>query len=155
MLLLLDIDGVMVSSSSWKPVEILSDGFPKFKEQAAFNLQKILSETDASIVLTTSHKYRFSIPEWKKIFMHRGIEAKIARLNDNIGNLNRKDEILRWVNSQTNISDFVILDDDKLLNDLPGVLKERLVLTSGMIGLSSSDAEQAISILKSQELVPA
>ena len=109
----------MVSSSSWKPLEILPDGFPRFNEKAVLNLQKIISETGASIALTTSHKFRFSIPEWETIFNNRGIFVKIDRLKNNTNNWIRKDEIVHWFNTNAGLEDFVILDDDKSLNDLP------------------------------------
>ncbi|MNE99925.1 hypothetical protein D3C80_1986720 [compost metagenome] len=44
--------------------------------------------------------------------------------------------------------DFVIIDDDKSLNILPKEIKDRLVLTSGSVGLTNELADQAISVLK-------
>lgn len=44
MLVLLDIDGVMVKTASWRPLEILSDGFPAFSEQAIQALVEIIQK---------------------------------------------------------------------------------------------------------------
>ena len=74
--ILLDIDGVMVPAKSWKAPELLKDGFPAFTDAAVRSLNKILERTRATIVLTTSHRDRFSELEWSGIFLNRGISAR-------------------------------------------------------------------------------
>lgn len=152
MLVLLDIDGVMVKAISWKPAELLSDGFAIFSIQATRSLLTIIQETNASIILTTSHKDRYSLEEWEAIFRNRGIDVTIDKLENNLSNLSRKDEVMRWVD-KFHPDSFVIIDDDKSLNDLPIYLKDRLVSTSSMIGLTDYDAFKAIEILNSSESI--
>jgi len=137
MKLLLDIDGVMVPASPWKRPDFLSDNFPVFSSKATKALQRILIETNASVVLTTSHKSRYSIAEWISIFQRRGIELhSLERLPENTTFLIRREEILNWLNEQDTLEAFIILDDDKSLNDLPRSIKENLLQTSSMIGLT-------------------
>lgn len=151
MLILLDIDGVMVPTTSWKPTEILSDGFASFSARAVANLQTIIYNTGASILLTTSHKSRYSNSEWEEIFKVRGITTSINVLEPNEDNLNRKEEILRWF-AKTNTSEsFVILDDDKSLNGLPEYVKSKAIVTSGTVGLTVDEVQVAISILRREE----
>ncbi|MBC7382895.1 MAG: hypothetical protein H7296_07845 [Bacteroidia bacterium] len=153
MIVLLDIDGVMVSGASWKLPKILADGFADFNPKAVSNLQKIISTTKATIVLTTSHKSRFSGKEWGDIFKKRGINANIKKLHSNSAlSQNRKEEILKWVQENANEELFVIIDDDKSLNALPKSIKEKLVLVSSLIGLNEDSARQAIDILNSSRL---
>ncbi len=154
MKILLDIDGVMVPATSWKPAETLADGFAAFSRNAVVHLNRIIAETGASIVLTTSHKSSFSLSQWLEIFSARGINVGIERLDDNADNLSRKEEILKWLGTGTEES-FVIIDDDKSLNGLSTTLKERLVLTSPMVGLNEYHADVAIHILlkETHELV--
>ena len=91
MLILLDIDGVMVTGNSWKRPEFLNDGFPAFSNRASSALQKMISETSADILLTTSHKSNYSIDEWKNIFNLRGIKIRnIYSLPENKTYLSRK-----------------------------------------------------------------
>jgi hypothetical protein len=89
--------------------------------------------------------------EWINIFNRRNINVKnIDKLPRNIHLLNRKDEILNWYNSNPGIQvrkDFIILDDDKSLNALPIFLKERLVLTNSMVGLTVSIANEVIKMM--------
>ncbi|WP_341903667.1 HAD domain-containing protein [Fluviicola taffensis] len=153
MLLLLDIDGVMVQAASWKKVEIHPDGFYQFLPNAINSLKDIISETGASIVLTTSHKSTYSLEKWEEIFINRGITATIDKLDDNINFLSRKGEILNWLSKNRHVNDFVIIDDDKSLHDLPSNLKEKVVFTQPLIGLNKEGALNAIEILNKVMLV--
>ena len=150
MFVFLDIDGVMVPAKSWESPEMLSDGFYKFSDRAVGVLQELITE-DTTVILTTSHKSRFSIEEWKDIFRLRGIVVnKLDKLEDNVSNKSRKDEILNWANVNSLSESFVILDDDKSLNSLPPFLKDKLVLTSSMIGLTDLHFNEIMSKLDKQ-----
>ena len=90
MLFFLDIDGVMVPAKGWKSPEFLNDGFPAFSNKATLTLQSLISEED-TVMLTTSHKSKFSIEEWKSIFKNRGINIdKIKSLPENVNNLSQE-----------------------------------------------------------------
>ena len=139
----------MSRSTPWKTVENLSDGFYKFSPKAVVGLQDIISGTKASIVLTTSHKNRFTPKEWKIIFNNRGIDvSSVTKLQTRKIYPNRKEEILTWCKRHKDVKDFVIIDDDKSLNGLPRELKDKLILTNSSVGLTQSDALQAIKMLK-------
>jgi len=152
-LILLDIDGVMLPANSWSKPEILEDGFPMFNSRSIKALQRIITETNASLLLTTSHKSKYTVSQWRDIFKTRGIDAKkINRLSSNSLEITRKDEILNWYNTKhLSNEDFVILDDDKKLNDLPADIKNNLILTSASVGLTDELADNAISILKKHQ----
>lgn len=147
MLIFLDIDGVMVPAKGWKTPELLSDGFPAFSDKASRVLQRLISE-NTTIVLTTSHKANYTIDEWKDIFTKRSIHVEnLKRLDNNVNNLSRKDEILNWF-AVNNINDnFVIIDDDKSLNDFPDSLKKNLILTNPIIGLTDEHLESIMIII--------
>ncbi|MGZ3754310.1 MAG: HAD domain-containing protein [Mucilaginibacter sp.] len=150
MLILLDIDGVLVPANSWKRPEFMEDGFPMFSSKSVKALQRILFETNASVLLTTSHKSKYNVAQWKNLLKSRGINPKkVHRLSSNSLQTSRKDEILQWYTQKhvTN-EEFVIIDDDKMLNDLPENIKHNLVLTSPSIGLTDELADEAISILQ-------
>ncbi|MEO6830585.1 MAG: HAD domain-containing protein [Chitinophagaceae bacterium] len=146
MLLFLDIDGVMVPAKAWKSPEFLQDGFPAFSTKATIALQRLISKED-TVILTTSHKAKYNIEEWKTIFESRGINLeKMKSLPENLKNLSRKDEIINWFHVNDVHEEFVIIDDDKSLNDLPLFLKENLILTSPYIGLTEEHVEAIKSI---------
>ena len=146
MLVYLDIDGVMVPANSWRRPEILEDGFPDFSPNAVKSLERIISHSSANIVLTTSHKNKFTLKEWKTIFKRRNINVnKITRLPENINHLNRKEELINWFNTKHLKEKFIIIDDDKSLNGLPDFLKDKLIQTSGSVGLTDYLADEALN----------
>lgn len=148
MLIFLDIDGVMVPEKSWVSLPLLSDGFADFSESAVRVLQNLIFE-DTKIMLTTSHKSRFNQEEWKEIFNRRGIKVKhIKSLDGGHTGISRKDEILNWINVNKITEEFIIIDDDKSLNALPAFLKDRLILTSSMVGLTDIHCHLIQNIFK-------
>jgi 16S rRNA C1402 (ribose-2'-O) methylase RsmI len=152
MLILLDIDGVMVVANSWKSPEFLNDGFPAFSSKAVDALQKIISETSADIVLTTSHKSKYSLEDWKDIFCLRNINVKnIDRLPENTNFLSRKNEIMNWINTSKDFTEFIIIDDDKSLNALPDFIKKKFIQTNSSLGLTNELANQALQIIKEEK----
>ncbi|MEX0995926.1 MAG: HAD domain-containing protein [Flavobacteriaceae bacterium] len=149
MLIYLDIDGVMVPANSWRKTELLEDGFPAFSIRAVNALGRILSVSGATIVLTTSHKSSYTLKEWENIFKRRNISvAKIKKLPKNSQLLNRKDELLRHFATKKIPFHFIIIDDDKSLNGLPPLLKDKLIQTSGSVGLTDELADKAIEIIE-------
>jgi hypothetical protein len=148
MLIFLDIDGVMVPAKGWKVPELLNDGFPAFSSKATHALKSLIS-IDTTLILTTSHKSNYSLNEWVAIFKKRGIEIeKIKCLeNNSTTNLNRKEEILNWFNSNAITEDYIIIDDDTSLNALPKYLKDHLLLTSPLIGLTDEHLDTIKNII--------
>ncbi len=154
MLIFLDIDGVMLPANSWRKPEILEDGFMNFSQAATIALQKIISETTGDIILTTSHKSKYSINKWKNIFKNRNIIANnFSKLPENTLHLNRKDEILNWLNANNIYDNFIIIDDDKSLNELPVAIKDKLIQTNSSIGLTEQIAENTLKTLKEKVLI--
>jgi hypothetical protein len=136
MLIFLDIDGVMVPATSWKAPQNLEDGIPMFTQRATDALSSLISN-DTIVILSTSHRTRFTTTEWKRIFERRGLKmGELSSLEPNHDFKKRKDEILEWFNINIVVGDFVIIDDDTSLNALPKNLKEHLILTSPLIGLT-------------------
>lgn len=141
MILFLDIDGVMVHANPHKSVDLEEDGFYKFSVLALSALNSI-DLTNFEIILSTSHRFRFSITEWEKNFEKREIRFnKISIIDYPLEfRYSRKEEIENWIiEHNINPEDIVIIDDDKSLNSLPEKYKRRLVLTNSYTGLTSSD----------------
>lgn len=135
----LDIDGVMVHGNPYKKVEMEEDGFYKFNKNAIDAINSI-DNSNIEIILSTSHRFRFNIQEWKNIFQKRNIKFKEISVMDLKldSRLSRKEEIEKWINDKKmDLNDLIIIDDDKSLNGLPENFKERLVLTDSYIGLNN------------------
>jgi hypothetical protein len=151
MTILLDIDGVLVTTPSWKQVEHLSDGFMKFSDVAVSNLATLYEVTNASIVLTTTHRINYSESQWQEIFKFRGLNFEtISKLNGKTEIsqlLNRATEIKEWVKNNLD-KNYVIIDDDLSINSLEDSIKERWVSTKPLIGLDKESKDKALQILK-------
>jgi len=131
----LDIDGVMVHANPHRSIELEDDGFYRFDFKA---ISAINSIDNAEIILSTSHRHRFTIHEWEKIFKKRGIHFISISIieTENLYNVSRREEIERWVEiKHYSVNEIIIIDDDKSLNGLPKPLKDRVVLTSPYRGL--------------------
>lgn len=150
MKILLDFDGVMVTTPTWQTVEQLEDGFMAFDEHCIDNLAKVLSMTSADIVLTTTHRIHYNEKQWRQILYHRGIITNnVSKVNDAstfADLLIRCREVLEWVAANPN-ENFVIIDDDKSLRDLPDDIKNIWVETEFHQGLTAVASEHAIDIL--------
>jgi len=145
MLIFLDIDGVMVPAKGWKAPELLEDGFPMFTQKSTIALGSLLSP-EARVILSTSHRHKYSVAEWKKIFSRRGLHiSRLGRLAATHTPSKRKDEIQKWFNSHPMPKKFVILDDDTSLYGLPQPLKKHLVVTPPFIGLTPESLSEALS----------
>ncbi len=131
MTLLLDIDGVMVTTPSWQRPELSADGFMKFNEHAVANLALLLEATAASVVLSTTHRVNFDLETWKQLFASRGLEpVSIAKINARVTldpKITRAGEVLDWINNPRSDKHYVIIDDDSSLHALPQAVKDRWV----------------------------
>lgn len=150
MKILLDFDGVMVTTPTWQKVEHLDDGFMAFNESCVEKLVRILFITSADIVLTTTHRIHYHEKDWHQILYNRGV------MTDSISKVNqactftdlsiRCVEVLEWVIANPN-ENYVIIDDDKSLRDLPVEIKARWVETQFHKGLTEECSQQALGIL--------
>lgn len=136
MYIFLDIDGVLVPAKSWERPILLEDGFSAFSARAVAMLRDLIPP-GATVLLTTSHKSRYSAEEWKEIFRKRGIILpEVELLPENTSGRSRKEEILQWLSARPTVDNYIILDDDTSLNDLPPPIKKKLVLLHSLIGLT-------------------
>jgi len=158
MVILLDLDGVLITTPSWRAVETEPDGFFKFDARATANLATILDKTDAALVLTTSHRIHYSLAEWAAFLKARGLApAAISKVNDRttlspVGS--RADEVAAWVTTHGTHANYVVLDDDLSLHGLPLAIKSRCVITKPLLGLDADATQQALHILRSYPAPP-
>jgi hypothetical protein len=148
--IILDIDGVLVTTPSWKKAELLDDGFLKFDKEATDNLNILLFVTNATIVLISTHRIKYSNDELSLLFKSRGINANIEKINDvdAIHLIDKPSEIINWVN--TSNSEYLIIDDDSSLGVLPKDIKMRWIKPSPLIGFSEDYLCSALSIFNKQ-----
>jgi hypothetical protein len=150
-IILLDIDGVMVTTPSWQSVELMPDGFMKFNDRAVKNLKELFRQTNAELILTTTHRVSFSEERWLEILKVRDLHVRsVAKLNDRreLSQLpDRATEISEWFEQGGKNTNFVIIDDDSSINKLSDELKTHWVQTKPLIGFDEASLQQALRIL--------
>jgi hypothetical protein len=144
-ILILDLDGVLITTPPWKADEMDSDGYSKFNQSCIDNLNQLLTVTDFEIWLSSTRRTVKKLTDFNLIFAYRKITKPITGFLPEYQNCrNRKDEILEFIN-ETVISDYLIIDDDKSLNGLEDSFKENLILTELIKGFDQDKLESAIN----------
>ena len=162
----LDIDGVL--NTKWWYTQ-MDRNTPKDKYGYAFdpnavdNLKKIIDETGADIVISSSWK-SFGISELEDMWQDRGLPGKLIGITPNTVSdemlLNadldhmelfsiRGAEIKEWLARHgKHVSHYAIIDDmDNMLTEQ----RLHFVKTDPEIGITVEDAEKAIMILNQQQ----
>ena len=127
--LILDLDGVLITNSLWQPDEIDSDGYSKFDENCVTNLNLLLNEYNFEIWLSSARRTAKTLEEFNLIFKARNILEPIRGFLPVYPECStRKDEIETFI-KESNTSNFLIIDDDKSLHKIDLKYKNNLVLT--------------------------
>lgn len=143
--LILDIDGVLITTPSWKPDILHADGYSDFNLECVKNLNHLLSKYDLEIWLSSTRRTRKSIDEFNEIFKNRGIKQDIVGFLPSADNyMSRKDEVESFLNLHK-YKNFLVIDDDKSLNEFK--YRERLILTELTHGFDGDKLNEALNIL--------
>lgn len=154
----LDIDGVLNSnfffiersqSDRWKeayekyPQEI-AHGVCSIDEKAVTRLNKIIKETGAKIVVSSTWRHD---PYLQEIFNVVGIETPILDVTPSLKSRVRGEEIQAWLDKISEPYKYVILDDDTDM--LPKQFPYFIQTDCLKWGLDDNDVELAIKLLNS------
>ena len=150
----LDIDGVLVTRNSIKYQHI---NFPEeksimFGRKAVNNLNKLIKITKAKIVISSTWRLLHSIEDLRKIFDKEGVKGEIVSTTsiDRVTieeDIPRGKKITDWLDNNTNIEQYVIIDDD-VQADCIQFHPNNCVETSYKRGLAPEDRfNEALAIL--------
>lgn len=143
--ILLDIDGVLVITPNWKPVEQLEDGFMKFDSEATKNLIELYNKTNAHVILTSSHRIYYDLSQWKVLLLNRGLNFEsISMLEDS--NHTRAEDIENWVENNSK-EKYIIIDDDSSINGISDEIKKNWVRTMPLIGFNQEKLDEALRLI--------
>lgn len=156
-IIFLDIDGVLKTKNG------LRRAFKKFKklvpdildEFAVKNLNNLIKETNAGLVMTSTWRYGESIESIHRILSKQGVEGNVVGMTPELGQfkeqsfstVTRGEEIQEWLKRNGEPVDYVILDDD------PNILQQQ---TAHFVKCDSEDGfanetryHEAVAILQS------
>lgn len=161
-LIFLDIDGVL-NTRDWH--SRMTKDTPRdefgwvFDPVAVENLARIVKETGASIVISSSWKF-LGMAKLREMWKIRNLPGTLlditpntvsdeVLLNANLDEMElgvcRGNEIKEWLSRHKGeVSNYVIIDD---FDDLLPEQENHVVLTDSLIGITEWDAEKAIRIL--------
>tara|TARA_B100001769_G_scaffold215300_1_gene174915 strand:- start:19 stop:486 length:468 start_codon:yes stop_codon:yes gene_type:complete len=149
--LILDLDGVLITTPPWKPDEIMEDNYSKFNEECVKNLNSLLSLFPTSIWLSSTRRLNKTLEEFNQIFQTRKIKNSIEGFLPNNADLKtRKQEVESFI-KQNNLKNYLIIDDDKSLNELDSKIKKQLVQTTFLQGFNKEKLEESIKKLNTTQ----
>lgn len=152
----LDIDGVLNSESFWSDKtqgaryrEAVANGCSKTEQLALANidpkavdlLNKILEETDAELVISSTWRTHLELPE---ILAFMGVKKQIYSVTPTTLKRHRGTEIQMWLDCHPDIDNYIILDDD---SDMLNKQLNHFIHTSWKNGLTLDHVDKAIKIL--------
>lgn len=150
--IILDLDGVLITTPPWKADELHADGYSAFNQSCVDCFNQLLDGLDADIWLISTRRKGKTLSEMQAIFQARGILAPLVGLvpvyHDQ---MNRKDEALTFIR-ENNLQHYLIIDDNTLLNRLPREMKQRLVTTRYLMGFNEGKLLEAREVLGVQHL---
>lgn len=150
-IIFLDVDGVLNSYDFYQKM-LEEENFDIFNEnfldpKALRFLKKIVEESDAEIVLSSSWKWS---NEGRKIVDNFLKEQNLSYIDttplDYSIPMNKKEEITAWLSNHPNVKKYVILDDDEV-----DIKSGHQVKTTFAYGLTLEKAIEAIEILGRKE----
>ena len=147
-LLILDLDGVLITNPSWRADRIHSDGYSEFNKSCVENLNRLLTLFEFDIWLCSTRRTVKTLSEFNQIFKNRGIRNSIVGFLPEYQDCKtRKEEIEKFI-MEFKVSDFLIIDDDKSLNGLEIGIKKHLISTELMKGFNDEKLIEATETIK-------
>ncbi len=150
-IIFLDIDGVLCTQNIWKPEVMAEDGYSEFNQGCVENLNKLIKQTNAEVILTSTRRINKTVEEFQAIMQRRGFNGQVAgKINDNtdLSAVTRSDEIKEWLAKNGVPAKFVILDDDARIAEIDSQYIQHWVRTTYHRGFDEEALERALRILK-------
>ena len=138
-IIILDLDGVLITTPHWKPDRMHKDGYSDFNADSVEKLNRILEFTGYKIVLSSTRRKRVDKDRMNEYFKARGIIQEIVAYVPDYDvegerSLTRREELERFI-SEHKPEEYFILDDDKSLFGASEDIKSRWIQVDPMKGL--------------------
>lgn len=152
-IIFLDIDGVLCTQSQWKSEIMAEDGYSQFNQQCVEKLNKLIEQTNAKVILTSSRRINKTTEEFAAIMQRRGISGGLlGKINENtqLSSVSRGDEIRQWMEKYGEPTKYVIIDDDSRIAQIGEPYVKHWVRTTYHRGFDEEALERALTILKAE-----
>ncbi|OON70247.1 hypothetical protein B0919_05795 [Hymenobacter sp. CRA2] len=135
----------------WKPEIMAADGYSEFNTACVQNLNLLIKQTGAGVILTSSRRMAKSVPELQALLQRRGFQGLVVGKVDDATEPNgssHASEIAGWLLRHGEPAHYVILDDDSRLAELAGRYRRHWVRTAYHRGLDANALAEALLILQ-------
>lgn len=138
-IIILDLDGVLITTVPWESDKMHEDGYSDFNPICVKNLNRILKDTGYDIVLSSARRKEVNRLVMNGYFKNRGVDKLIKEYVPNYDvegekRLNRREEIEKFLDEHKP-KNYLIIDDDKSLSDASEEIKDNWIQTYLMTGL--------------------
>jgi hypothetical protein len=153
-ILFLDFDGVLNSEKYYAGVIAELEAIPArhhswwekhIDPRSVHRLNQIVWETGALVVVSSSWRLKGGVEYLQGLLNSRGFAGKVISVTPNDIDVPRSGEITQWLDANSRVDEFVIIDDDE-----DAEIDGHFVLTSEKEGLTDKDVAKAIGILLSK-----
>lgn len=137
-IILLDLDGVLITDGSWKANDIHEDGYSDFNIKCVEKFNEFADKIGYDIVLSSDRRIAVDIDKMNEIFKARGMKkpiiAYVPEYNvEGAPWLNRRQEIEMFL-EEFKPENYLILDDDKSLSGASEEIKKNWIQTYMSVG---------------------
>ena len=146
----LDFDGVLATEEYTESLLIsgqkTKDKFGTiFNPNCIENFNRVISQTNAKIVITSSWKNYLSLWDIMRMWRYRKLLGMVIGVTPSIS-IYRGEEINKWLCKHIGITNYIIIDDMDY-RQFRNEQHSHLVTTNHFSGLDSSSAQEAIRLL--------
>lgn len=145
--LILDLDGVLITTPPWKADTLHEDGYSDFNPACVQHLNLLLERTNFELWLSSSRQKGKTIHEMNALFARRGIRQTIVGFVVEIHGKSRFESITAFMDDHPE-GEFLILDDDTSLHALDRERKSCWVHTSSLTGFTYEKLLEAITLIR-------
>jgi len=143
---ILDLDGVLITTPSWKRGDIEEDGYSVFNKRTIENLNILLSVADAELWLISDRRKGFTLEQFNVFFKNRNIETELSGMVPVYSKpVIRIEEFKEFIKDES-IKNYLLIDDDSSLDALED--KSFWVKTNSLVGFSEEKLNEAIDKIK-------
>ena len=145
--IILDLDGVLITTLPTQPEVLHADGYTDFDSSCVANLNALVADVEVEIWLITARRKGKTLAEMKAICSNRGINVPIAGMVPVYAEgMKRSHETIRFIR-ENNLEHYLIIDDNRVLRQLPRSMKNRLVQTDFARGFDGEKLQEARRVL--------
>lgn len=146
---ILDLDGVLITTPPWKRDDIEEDGYSVFNKRAIENLNALLSVANAELWLISDRRKGYTLEQFNIFFKNRNIKNELSGMVPVYTETSRIEEFKEFIKDES-IKNYLLIDDDNSLEALED--KSFWIKTNSLIGFNEEKLNEAIDKIKHWKL---